>query len=161
MALKADRDEERTDISFYYNAGVADRGGVVCYAGAGGSGAAMDQGTNLAAYKAVGAGDVPVGLLLNDVVNKDLTRTHLNVYKDEVQLGNKVTILRRGYVVTNMLDGVATPIAPGDVAYASTAVAGLITNSGDAQHAFGRFDTKVDADGYAKVSVNTPTSVNA
>ena len=32
MALKADRYEESTDISFFYNAGTATRGGVVVLA---------------------------------------------------------------------------------------------------------------------------------
>ena len=83
--------------------------------GTAGSGAAMDQGVNLVEYKAaVVEGSVPVGILLNDVVNKDLTRTHLNQHKDEVQKGGKVTVLRKGYVVTNNIQG--TPSA-GDIAY--------------------------------------------
>lgn len=154
MALKADRYEARTDISFYYNQGVADRGGVVVHGATAGSGAAMDQGANIVRYKAVVNGDVPVGILLNDVVDKDLTRTHLNVYKDEVQLGNKVTVLRGGYVVTNKLDSVT--VVAGQIAYASTVNAGNITNTGVLPHAVGRFLSSKDADGYAKVEVNLP-----
>jgi hypothetical protein len=154
MALKADRFEARTDISFYYNAGVATRGGVVLNGATGGSGASMDQGVNLVRYKTWASGDVPIGILLNDVVNKDLTRTHLNVYKDEVQLGGKVTVLRGGYVVTNMIDNVT--VVPHQVAYASAANAGNITNSGTAPQAIGRFLTSKDADGYAKVEINLP-----
>jgi hypothetical protein len=154
MALKADRFEARTDISFYYNQGVADRGGVVVHGATAGSGAAMDQGANLVRYKAVVNGDVPVGILMNDVVDKDLTRTHLNMYKDEVQLGNKVTVLRGGYVVTNKLDNVT--VVAGQIAYASTATAGNITNTGVLPHALGRFLSSKDADGYAKVEVNLP-----
>ena len=97
MALKSDRYELQTDISFFYNDGAATRGGVVVYDTAG-SGASMDQGVNLVKYATTG---IPVGILLNDVVNKDLTRTHLNQHKDEVQKGGKVTVLRKGYVVTN------------------------------------------------------------
>ena len=100
MALKSDRFELQTDISFFYNAGTATRGCVVAHGGTAGSGAAMDQGANLA-VKSTSA--VPIGILLNDVVNKDLTRTHLNQHKDEVQKGGKVTILRKGYVVTNVV----------------------------------------------------------
>ena len=121
MALKADRYEESTDISYFYNAGTATRGGVVVLdaaALAGASGAALDQGENLVKYANATATDVPVGILLNDVVNKDLTRTHLNQFKDEVQKGGKVTLLTRGWVVTSNIDG--TPKA-GDTAYASTA----------------------------------------
>lgn len=148
MALKSDRYELQTDISFFYNDGVATRGGVVCHDTTAGTGAGMDQGTNLVKYSTSG---VPVGVLLNDVVNKDLTRTHLNQYKDEVQNGGKVTVLRKGYVVTNNLDG--NPVA-GSGAYASTSSAGNFAMSGD--YEVGRFLTAKDADGYAKVEVNLP-----
>lgn len=160
MALKADRYEESTDISFFYTAGAVARGGVVCLDLLSASGAAMDQGDNTVSYQQAAATDVPVGILLNDVVNKDLTRTHLNQYKDEVQLGGKVTVLTRGWVVTNMIDGTPTP---GDVAYASDAggTAGYITDSAanaaaSGNLAIGRFMSAKDADGYAKVYVNLP-----
>ena len=149
MALKSDRYELQTDISFFYNEGVATRGGVVVHDTAG-SGAAMDQGVNLVKYDA--AGGVPVGILLNDVVNKDLTRTHLNFYKDEVQKGGKVTVLRKGWVVTDSVDG--TPVA-GSGAYVSTSVAGNITMTANGE-AIGKFLTGPDADGYCKVEVNLP-----
>jgi hypothetical protein len=148
MALKSDRYELQTDISFFYNDGTATRGGVVCHDTTAGTGAAMDQGVNLVKYSTSG---VPVGLLLNDVVNKDLTRTHLNQHKDEVQKGGKVTVLRKGYVVTSNVDG--NPVA-GSGAYASTSVAGNIAMTGDYQ--IGRFLTGKDADNYCKVEVNLP-----
>ena len=86
------------------------------------------------------------------MVNKDLTRTHLNQHKDEVQKGGKVTILRKGYVVTNVIDG--TPSA-GDAAYAMNyGTAGNISTSGTYQ--IGRFLSSKDEDGYAKVEVNLP-----
>ena len=95
MALKSDRYELQTDISFFYNAAATTRGCVVCHGGTAGTGAAMDQGANLC-VKSDSSSANPLGVLLNDVVNKDLTRTHLNQYKDEVQKGGKVTILRKG-----------------------------------------------------------------
>ena len=83
MALKADRYEESTDISFFSSAtGV--KGAVVCLdaaALAGASGAALDQGENTVSAQAAATTDIHVGIILNDVVNKDLTRTHLNQYK--------------------------------------------------------------------------------
>jgi hypothetical protein len=148
MALKADRYELQTDISFFYNAGTATRGGVVVHDTAG-SGAAMDQGVNLVKYGTTGT---PVGILLNDVVNKDLTRTHLNQYKDEVQKGGKVTLLRKGYVVTNSVDG--SPIA-GSGAYRSTVTAGNISMVTSGVQ-IGAFLSSKDADGYCKVEVNLP-----
>ena len=115
---------------------------------------------NIDFARAIAATDSPVGILLNDVVNKDLTRTHLNQHKDEVQLGGKVTVLRKGYVVTNSIEG--TPAA-GDIAYvhnngnisngASIAVATLV---GSGNLAIGRFLSSKDEDGYAKVEVNLP-----
>ena len=160
MALKADRYEESTDISFFYNDGTATRGGVVVLDGSpiNASGAAMDQGANLVKYAAADKSSVPVGVLLNDVVNKDLTRTHLNQYKDEVQKGGKVTVLTRGWVVTSNITG--TPSA-GDVAYLDETTAGNVGNASDLSYssgvmAVGRFMSKKDADGYAKLYVNLP-----
>ena len=158
MALKSDRLELQTDISFFYNDGAVTRGGVVVHDTTAGSGAAMDQGVNLVKYKTVAETDVPVGILLNDVVNKDLTRTHLNQHKDEVQKGGKVTILRKGYVVTNSITG--TP-GSGDVAYADKSAAGNICNTpstavASGNLAIGRFLSGKDEDGYAKVEVNLP-----
>jgi len=159
MALKADRYEESTDISFFYNEGTATRGGAVVLDAALASGAAMDQGGNKVKY---GTAGVPVGILLNDVVNKDLTRTHLNQYKDEVQKGGKVTVLTRGWVVTNMIETSIDPVA-GDIAYVSASEAGDLTNvapGGSGSLAVGRFMSQKDADGYAKVYVNLPGIVS-
>ena len=158
MALKSDRLELQTDISFFYNDAAVTRGGVVVHDTTAGSGAAMDQGVNLVKYKTVAETDVPVGILLNDVVNKDLTRTHLKQHKDEVHKGATVTILRKGYVVTNNITG--TPSA-GSVAYADKSSAGNICdNAGTAvasgNLAIGRFLSSKDEDGYAKVEVNLP-----
>lgn len=163
MALKLDRYEESTDISFFYNEGTATRGGVVVLdaaALAGASGAALDQGENLVKYDTVTPTSVPVGVLLNDVVNKDLTRTHLNQYKDEVQKGGKVTVLTRGWVVTSNVEG--NPKA-GDLAFASPFTAGSICNgttfaAQSGELAIGRFMSRKDADGYAKVYVNLPNT---
>jgi len=156
MALKSDRYELQTDISFFYNEGTATRGGVVVHDTAG-SGAAMDQGVNLVKYAAVTSASRPVGILLNDVVNKDLTRTHLNQHKDEVQKGGKVTVLRKGDVVTNSIT--SAPVNAGDPAYACHVNAGNLRvdspgSSGVLQ--VGRFLSSKDEDGYAKVEVNLP-----
>jgi hypothetical protein len=157
MALKSDRYELQTDISFFYDAGTATRGGVVVHDTTAGSGAAMDQGVNLVKYAAVTAASRPVGILLNDVVNKDLTRTHLNQHKDEVQKGGKVTVLRKGYVVTNSITSAS--VSAGDPAYACHVNAGNLRvdspgSSGVLQ--VGRFLSSKDEDGYAKVEVNLP-----
>ena len=162
MALKSDRNELQTDISFFMNE-TATRGGVVSIS-TGGSGAAMDQGAALVTLTAA-SGKAPIGILLNDVVNLDLTRQHINQHKDEVQKGGKVTILRKGYVVTNSLS-CATAAVAGDPAYSQ--LDGTIANSGCVSDDTGRgsgpigsFLSSVDEDGYAKVEVNLPNHPNS
>lgn len=149
MALKSDRVEKLTDISFFMNT-VAERGGVVSVVSTG-SGVSMDDANAVVGYAAVASGAKPVGVLLNDVVNLDLTRQHLNWHKDETQLGGKVTVLRHGYVTTNMLVSGVTPSA-GDSAYVGAN--GLIGTSSTNAVKVGQFLSAKDSDGYAKVSVN-------
>ena len=76
MALKKDRYELDTDISFFMNE-TAERGVVVSVSTAG-SGAAMDSSVAVATVAAEASGAYPLGVLLNDVVNLDLTRQHIN-----------------------------------------------------------------------------------
>jgi hypothetical protein len=150
MALKGDRHELDTDISFFMNE--TGNRGVVVSLSTGGSGAAMDSSVALCTIAAEASGAEPLGILLNDVVNIDLTRQHLNWHKDEVQKGGKVTILRKGFVVTDQISG--TPAA-GDVAFCADN--GKIGDSADGTSvAIGQFLSSKDADGYAKVSINIP-----
>ena len=109
MALKPDRIEAYTDISLFMNE-VAERGGVVVHLTAG-SGAAMDDANAVVELPSAATGNAPAGLLLNDVVDLDLTRQHINWHQDEVQKGSKVTILRQGFVTTNMIASGVTPTA--------------------------------------------------
>lgn len=149
MALKSDRVELLTDVSFFMNT-TATRGGVVSVVSAG-SGISMDDSSAVVGYAATVSGSKPVGLLLNDVVDLDLTRQHINSYKDEVQKGGKVTVLRQGQVTTNMVVGAANPSA-GDDAYVG--VSGLIGTSSTNSVKVGQFLSAKDAEGYTKVSVN-------
>lgn len=159
MALKSDRYEFQTDVSFFMNE-VAERGGIVTLAtGSTPSGAAMDSSLNVVTYVANPSGKVAMGVLLNDMVNIDLTRQHINYHKDEIQKGGKVTVLRKGYVLTNRISTSGTPVA-GDAAY--VAESGLISTSGKALSLdsgavrIGRFLSAKDGDGYAKVEINLP-----
>lgn len=144
MALKPDRIEIYTDISFFMNT-VAERGGVVSVVTSG-SGVSMDDANAVVEY-ADSASGAALGILLNDVVDKDLTHCHINWHKDEMQVGGKVTLLRRGQCTTNMIDG--DPSA-GDKAYAG--VSGLVSTSAGGQH-IGQWLSAKDEDGYAKLSV--------
>src|SRR5574339_629035 len=103
MSLRPDRFEDATDISFFMNV-TATRGLIVVHDG-NGSGISMDDS---AAVVAIPTGQAPsttkpAGLLLNDVVNIDQTRQHINWHQDEVQLGGKVCLLRRGWVVSDSI----------------------------------------------------------
>lgn len=147
MALKPDRIELLTDVSFFMNT-TAERGGVVSVV-TGGSGVSMDDAGAVVAYATNASGSAPVGVLLNDVVNLDLTRQHINWHKDEVQVGGKVTLLRQGQVTTNKVTG--SPAAGVD---AYVGPSGLIGTSSTNAVKIGQFLSTTDADGYAKVSVN-------
>ena len=157
MALYCDLYELHTDVSFFMN-DVAERCGVVVLNNTP-SGAAMDASNNVVTYIADPSGKAPMGILLNDMVNLDLTRQHINWHKDEVQKGGKVTILRKGYVLTNKISTSGTPVA-GNYAYVadsgliSTSVRALELDAG--AQPIGRFMTAKDADGYAKVEINLP-----
>lgn len=152
--LKADRYEGDTSIAYFMNE-VGQRGGVVSFSTVG-SGAAMDQSLALATYAANPSGFNPIGILLNDMVQLDLTRQHPNWHKDEVQKGGKVTILTKGWVVTDQIASGLT-IGKGDEAYVSNG--GRITNVNGGSVAtpkIGRFESTLDQDGFAKVAVNLP-----
>ena len=147
MALKPDRVETLTDISFFMTA-VATRGGVASV-DTSGVGVSMDDGDAVVEYAALASGALPIGVLLNDVVNLDLTRQHLNYHKDETQVGGKVTLLSIGQVTTNMITG--TPNA-GEPAYVGPS--GTISDStGTDVSRIGTWLSAKDADGYAKVSI--------
>ena len=157
MALKTDRSTLQTDISFFMNE-AATRGGVASLSTAG-SGASMDNGSALVTYAATCSGVVPMGLLVNDMVNIDLTRQHLNQHKDEVQKGGKVTLLTKGWVVTSNLEG--TDPNGGDLAYLAHSGNLASSNIGGGAHegaslVVGRFLSDVDEDGYAKVFIDLP-----
>ena len=158
MALKADRHELDVDISFFMDA-TATRGGCVSIVAVG-SGAAMDQAKATVNYVAAANDVIPVGILLNAVVNLDLTRQHINFHKDEVQKGGKVSILKKGWVVTNMITG--TPVA-GALAYLDDDTAGNLTvkaNVDDGEYIpIGRFMSTKDEDDYVKVEINLPAGV--
>ena len=159
MALKADRHELDVDISFFMNE-TGEKGQIVVISTAG-SGAAMDQAQALVTVAAADTTNIPVGVLLNDVVNLDLTRQHINFHKDEVQQGGKVSLLKKGYIVTDMIVG--TPTA-GAIAFLDDADTGKFATEdkvADTKYSqVGRFMSIKDEDGYCKVEVNLPSPMN-
>lgn len=161
MALKGDRYEVVQDISFFMNE-VATRGGIASFSTAG-SGAALDQSSALATYSATTSGIIPIGMLMNDMVNIDQTRQHINWHKDEMQKGQKVRLMLEGWAVTNFVYPGTTPTA-GQSAY--LAHSGYITNSdivgtsNPENPLVGRFMSTKDEDGYAKVYIKLPQGIN-
>jgi uncharacterized protein (UPF0297 family) len=90
------------------------------------------------------------------MVNIDLTRQHKNQYKNEVQKGSKVTLLRKGYVVTNKIQGTAPSAGdPAYVAHSGNFAKSDVIGGGSV---VGSFLSAPDQDGYAKVEVNLPVT---
>lgn len=152
MALKPDRGHfEDTDIfNYWINDGTqdtAEKGGIASYVSSG-SGVALDASGNVVSYAPTASGAVPKGVLLQDV-NPPLsaTRDYKNLQSLEVRPGEKVTLVRKGWLVTDQITG--TP-AVGGTAYVGNS--GLIsTTQASGAVAIGRFETTVDADGFARV----------
>lgn len=164
MALKADRTHIESYIDFFMNE-TAERGKIAVVSTAG-SGAAMDQAQQLATCTYTHTSGVkPLGVLMCDVVDNDLTRTHENWHKEEVQKGGKVTIWSKCVVVTNQIYHAHTPTA-GQTAYLCPS--GFIGNAiisthldttqeaSERRYAVGRFLSTKDHNGYAKVAINLP-----
>ena len=153
MGLRTDRLETVTDISYFMNA-TATRGRAVVYdTSASGAGAAMDDSDAKVKLPAVlnGSGEYLAGLLLNDMVNKDLSQTHLNLHKDEAQIGSKVRLLKRGWVVTDVIHSSFTPAAGLPAYFDAT---GLLHGTSTASTRVGTWGSKKDTDGYAKLHVD-------
>ena len=149
MALKGDRDIIYSDIRYFVNT-TGERGIVLTTPTGAVSGLTMEDVNNAAVVPGTGSqsGKVPLGILLNDVVNVDLTRYHLNYQKDEVNVGNKVRIGRKGWVVTNMVTG--TPNAYDPAYLAPLGYVTPVSGTGIAQ--VGRFLTAKDANGFATLA---------
>lgn len=152
MALKPGRSYtfNDDDISFFMNT-TGDPGFFVIHdTSLTGSGEALDDANQVVKLPGTASGSRPAGLLITKVVNLDLTRQHVNWHKDEMNIGGKVTIARRGWFLTNAVSGAPTA---GQPAYYNdggeltpTAVAGVSQ--------VGRFLSAKDVDGYAKVEIN-------
>jgi len=159
MALKPQRTQGLWDISAFMNS-TAERGGIVSFSSATASGVAMDQAEMTVDYVANPSGVVPFGMLMQDVVNKDLTQTFLDPYKDEVQVGSKVATQSICEVTTDRIYPGHTPSA-GSTAYighsgyiASADVANDDSDSTGATRIVGQFRSAKDENGFAKVRIN-------
>lgn len=151
MALKAGHNLQDFKTG-YFSDSTMTRGGIVSVKTVG-SGESLDDSNAVAEYATAPSGTKQLGFLMDDVVANDLTRVHKNTYKQEVEKYEKVTIVNRGWVTTNMIAGEITVVAP-QTAYVTES--GLLTNvAGNGYNVIvGEFETNVDEDGYARVSIN-------
>jgi len=155
MSLRPDRDiAEVTDISQFWSEVVAqataEEGGIACVETTG-SGVALDDTTNVVQYAASSSGSIPMGVLLHPVnPPMSTTRDFKNFANLETRPGEKVCLLRKGWFVTDMIIG--TPVVGGG-AYVG-ASGNFAVASGTASARVGRFETTVDADGFAKIYID-------
>lgn len=149
MAIRPDYRITSDDIrNFCSTTGV--RPAFVCYSTAG-SGAAMDNASNVVAVLTHPSGGLVAGALFNDVVNVDITRYKLNEYKNEVNINQKVHLITRGEVTTNLIHGTPTAGAPAYLSengYVRTATSGAA-----ATPQVGKFKTTKDEDGFATITI--------
>lgn len=154
MALKGFHDPVDFDLSaFMLTEGEA--GGVVVHAHTGAFGPDMDEVDNVVAYAANSSGKVPAGLLLHTVDDYDPTRVARNFQNDDVvPVGSKVTLVKRGTYITDMIDPARlSSIVPGNAYLAGT---GLLTDQtgGGVFPLVGVFHSYADSDGFVKVGFN-------
>ena len=153
MALKMDRQVDAVDITYFLNE-VAERG-VVLSVKTGGSGIAMYSPKNEATVAAAASGQGALGILMNDFVSVDRTRIPINWHRDQHSVGDKCTILTKGWVVTNKVLGT---INAGNVAI--LAESGNLRGVGEGTHLtaaqvrVGRFRSGKNEDGFAKVYID-------
>ena len=133
--------------------GTGEAGTIVVYdTSVSGAGSSFDNANSLVKLSAVaaGSGEKPAGMLLLDVVNKDLSPTHLNFYKRETQVGGKGAIAKRGTFVTNSIPAGVNP-APGDAAYFTNG--GFFHTTSTNSTRVGTFVSSRNSDGYVKVDL--------
>jgi hypothetical protein len=156
MALKPQIDITRYEVSFYAT-GVMTKGGILCATATPGSGAAYDSSNMIVEYAASPSGRNPIGVLLYDVVNQDVTDQPLNRHKHLALVNTKVPIGTQGSVVTNnIFSGATASIGAGATAYAGPS--GQFTNTSVWPYygtAVGKFMSRVDQDGYCRVAIST------
>lgn len=155
MALKADRQVDAYEIGFYINE-VATRGTIASVSTAG-SGVAMDNISNVATIAATASGKKPLGMLLQEFVNVDLTRYPINWHRDQANSGSKATLASKGWLVTDQVAGnpnVGDYAVLYDAGKVSGIALGTATYNEAANPKVGHFRSKVDQNGFAKVYID-------
>ncbi len=156
MALKPDRGyNEDTDITNFWTTVAAERGGCAGVVTQG-SGAAMGinlvDEANVVGYIADPSGVIAKGILVQTVsAVMSATRDFINYENSEIRPSDKCTLIKKGFVVTDMIPAGITPTA-GAAAY--LAASGYISSTqATGAPQVGRFETTKDAAGFARLSV--------
>lgn len=152
MALKPDRHLFYDDIRWFCN-DVTERGVILVHSGSGASGTSMDDTTNLVTLPGTGSvsGLSPAGLLLNDFVDIDESRFHINFQKDEMRVGSKAHLLKKGWVHTDQLKSGDTPYA-GLPAYLGAS--GKVSTTSTNAARVGTFKGRKDSLGFVLLEVD-------
>jgi len=157
MALKPDREyNEVTDITNFWTTVAAEKGGCAGVVTQG-TGAAIGQNivdeANVVGYVADPSGVIAKGILLQTVTAAmSATRDFPNFENGEIRPSDKCTLVKKGFVVTDMIPSGVTP-SVGDSAY--LAASGMISSSqATGAPQVGRFETTKDSAGFARVSID-------
>lgn len=135
----------------------AEAGVIAFYKSNVGSGEGIGDSRQELTVTATPSGLTPAGALIENFVNIDTSMYHVNMNKQDRPLGANAGLISEGWFVTNKING--TP-ANGSVAYAGPS--GVIHVTVDAVGGtaatpkIGKFLTKKDENGYAKVYVKLP-----
>lgn len=156
MALKADRQVDAYEVGYFLNETASQ--GVIVSANTAGSGIALEDTANLATVAANSSGAKPIGMLLTEVVNIDLTRQAINWNKDQVNIGGKVAIMTKGWAVTDKITGTPT-VGQKAVLSSSGTVTGQANQSTGWHNELinpyvGTFRSVKNEDGFARVYVD-------
>lgn len=155
MALKPDRhiNPYGTEINFVFN-GTADAGTIMTYGAAGSGAAVVDEKAGTVTIGAANPSGVAVaGLLMHSFVTFNAL-LHRNWYKVTQYPGEKATLLRNGWVTTNVVDGSAVPDA-GKPAYLGPNGTVTHVNAAGAPK-IGEFMSRLDEQGYCRLAVRLP-----
>lgn len=151
--LKPDRhiDPFATEITLKFNA-TAEAGTLMTYSAPGSGSAVPDEtGGTVAVGPASPSGALVAGLLMHPFVAYD-PLLHRNVYKVTQYPGDKATLLRRGWVTTNV---VASGAAPDSGKAAYLGANGKVTDAGPGPKV-GQFMSRLDEQGYCRLLVDLP-----
>lgn len=155
MALRPDRVIEMTD-GLHTLSDVASKGVVLCFKTAG-SGVSMGDSHGVVQLASSASGLRPAGILLQDFVNVDETRFHINWNKEEQEIGDNCDMATRGWVITDKVTGSPTE---GNKAYLTDngVVTPTVSATGGvtATPYVGEFGGLKDELGYVKLRFNFP-----